>query len=423
MVMGKTVKLYVRGSKKTFGVDKLVLNRGTEDEKTYLCISGNAFCADLEGLSNEPNVRAVDEKANVIPKIEATLIDEPDMMPVRNNGISIIASSCQFDEKRGLWVITLNEDDGIINGGHTFYTIMKLLKLGLLKDFVKVPIRVFESKELTSDDIADMSACLNYTCSPKLSTLVEKRGLTENLKKALSDEYRERIEWKENTMEGKQGLDYITLDEFLMLLSLFDIKQYSYFRHERSKTVTKAPKTVVTGISNESLNFDYLGDLVNDIMRLYDEVNVSLTRVSQKKGKGAVRGIQYFCSATQKKRDNQFNSDGEIKTKTTVFTGAEYTYDVAAGFMYLIMTSFRANMQIVDHHVKWVVPDVVEFFKSIESDIWRAIFDNVVVTKRVDKDGFESKYIDVSGNTKAGKPIWKNLYTLVENKVFNYEIR
>lgn len=411
--------IFIKGARNLMGEDTLVINRGTPKEKRYSCISGNAKCLELVGISNEPNVRAVDTHAAVLPKIENTLIEEPDMMPVRNNGITIIASYFEYNKKKGAWEIRLADGDGIINGGHTSYVINKMSKLGLLKDFVKVPIRVFESSKLNEDDIAEMSACLNYTCSPKLSTLLEKRGLTEGLKNALSNDFVDKIEWKENTREGKAGVDYITLDEFLMLLSLFNVVEYGYFNHDKSKVVTKSPKTVVERYSAEIYNFDYLYPIMDDILRLYEEVHVSLTRVASKtKGRGSVSRINLICGATERKMSylNQLDSDNPIFK--TVFTGKEYTYKLAAGFMYIILTAFRANITIEDDKVKWVIPDVVGLFRSIESDIWRTILENVTVSERENKKKIKYQYINVSDNTKTGTPIWNAVYNLVENKVF-----
>ena len=416
--------LIIKGTKQIMGSDTLEIKTDEDEIKSFSCISGLAPCSCVVGVSNEPNVRAVDVNAPVLEKIEETLCNEPERMPIRNNGITLIASSFKYDEDKHGWRISLGSNDGIINGGHTAYKIEELFNMGILPKHARVPIRVFESKNLSEEDIADISACLNDSCAPRLSTLIEKRGLTEGLKKIIAPQYLHLIEWKENTCKGKAGVDYITLDDLLMILSLFDVTQYGYHGHEGKKKVSKSPKKVMERYNAEQLNFDYLYPIINDILRLFDEVHVSLTRVAQKtKGKGSVKNINLFCANTLRSRARLGQSTENLPEIKTVFTDNKYTYNLADGFMYIILTAFRANITIENGKVKWVVPDVIEFYRSIEADIWRTILENVKVSERTDNNNVTYRYINVSDNTKQGTAIWNSVYNKVNGEVYKRELK
>lgn len=414
--------IFIQGPKGIMGEDKITINKGKDTEKSYSCIAGNSLCKALVNVSNEPNVRAVNEHAPVLDSIEHTLLFEPEMMPIRNNGITLIASSFKYNDKRRGWEIVLKEGDGIINGGHTSYVINNLYERNKLVDFAKVPIRVFESSKLNEEDIANMSACLNYTCAPKLSTLIDKKGLVDYIKANIDKDFFNKIEWRENTGEGKENVDFITLDTLLMLLSLFDIKEYGYYNHKKEKNIVKSPKKVIEKYEQEKLNFDYLMPIMEDILRLYDEILISLTRLSKLK-KGKIKKLELIYENSR----SYFGENGS--ERKTVFTKETYNYEVALGYLYVILTSFRANITIDKNgEVKWIVPDVIAFYRSIEKDIWSAILSSVTVSvKKVTtmKDGVrieeKQEYIDVSANTKHKMPIWEKLWDVVDKAVLKYE--
>lgn len=407
--------VFIKGPKSMMGEDIFVINKGQSNEKHIRCISGNCECYDMRDITNEPNVREVNEKAPVIPKIISTLAIEPDKMVMRNGGITIVASSFEYDRYRGAWKIVLNEGDGIINGGHTKYAIREALRqLGNLNG-AKVPVRILESSNLSDEDVAEISSCLNDSCSPRISTLAEKRGLTKNIKEALRPEYSEKIEWKENTKEGK---DFITLDELLMLFNLMDIRTYGYHEHDKNKTITKSVNNIAKKFNEESLNYDYLAPIMNDILELADTINASLTRVASYTGKRAIKdiGFMYVGQIRQKQNQSNFvNKELSINEKYTIFTNEAYMYEVKKAFLYVILSAFRANLTFKNNKVCWVIPNVCDFYRSIESEIWRSMVKNTAEYVET-KDG--KSLVDASASTKPKNAIWSNIYDVVDKQVY-----
>lgn len=383
------------------------------DGRKVKCLSGHVICSQILGLSNEPNVRDVNPKAPVIPKIVHTLLTEPEMMPMKCGGLTITADSFQF--KNGKWVLNMGEKDGIINGGHCQYGVYEGGRRGAKLETVKIPIRILESKELTDDDIASISTSLNESSSPSVSTLAEKKGLTNIMKKSLKPCYAEKIEWKENTMSS---VPHLSLDDFVMLLNLLDIRSYNSFDNPEGKKNSKNIKNVIARWNDEKLSFDYLSPIMNDIIELYDTINGSLTRMINLRGKKAIKNIEVFITGQKRQKSNQakyFGADTQ-SVKKTLFLNETYEYSVNKAFMYVIMAAFRANLSEDEGGLRWIIPDVCQFCREIEPALWATLVDNTRQYVEIGRNG--EKSVDASASTKTKSAVWGALFNVVSAEVY-----
>lgn len=387
------------------------------DGKEISCVTGFVPVEEVLKLSNEPNVRHVDPKAAVLKKIEKTLTNQPEMMAMRNMGITTTADSCEVKNKQIF--LNMKSIDGIINGGHTQYEIGVCKRKGVNMSKAMVPIRILESRDLTNRDIASISTALNDSSSPQQSTLLEKKGLAENMKVALRDnmtgsDYGTRIEWVENSMIG---VPHMTLNEFIMLLNLMDVHTYGGYSYKKSKRVSKSVKGVVGKVNEEVVSYDYLAPIMRDIIELYDTITTSLTRMMNAKGRNSIKDIEILADGQIRQLNNykNFGGAGTLKEVYTLFTEEPYLYNVNKAYLYVIISAFRANIKETPNGVEWVIPDVCKFFKSIERGIWEILVKNALEHVETNKDG--SRVADASASTKPKSLIWDTVYNYVSAEV------
>lgn len=397
-------KLVMRCTPNSFGASEFIV-----DGKRIRCITGYVPAEEVLKLSNDSNVRKVNPKAPVVKKIQNTLTNQPEMMALRSMGVTATADSCQV--KGDKIYLNMKTIDGIINGGHNQFSIGDCKRKGVDLSKARVPIRILESRDLTNRDIASISTALNDSSEPLQSTLLEKKGLTVNMKAALKPEYVAKIEWVQNSMIG---VPHITLNDFIMMLNLMDIKTYGGFKGNKSKRISKGVKSVVGKVNDEVVSYDYLAPVMNDIIELYETINTSLTRVVNAKGRNRVKDIEILCESQIRAKEAQFGNQ-TMEEERTLFTNEPYVYAVNKGYMYVILSAFRANLiDVPGEGVKWVVPNVCELFKSIERDIWEILAKNALEYVEM-KDG--RKIADASASTKPKSLVWEAVYNLVSREV------
>lgn len=379
------------------------------DGKKIRCMTGYVPVEEVLKLSNDSNVRQVNPKAPVVKKIEQTLTHQPEMMALRNMGVTTTADSCQV--KGDKIYLNMKSIDGIINGGHSRHTIGVCKKKGVDLSAARIPIRILESRDLTNRDIASISTALNDSSEPQQSTLLEKKGLTTHMKAALKPEYVAKIEWVENSMIG---IPHISLNDFIMLLNYMDVHTYGGYSYKKSKRVSKSVKGVVGKVNDELVSYDYLAPVMNDIIELYDTINTSLTRMVNAKGRNRIKDIDVLCDGQIRQLDNYFGGKGTLKEVYTLFSEEPYVFNVNKCYMYVIMSAFRANLKETANGVEWVIPDVCRFFKSIEREIWEQIVKNSMAYIEM-KDGH--RIADASASTKPKSLVWDSVYNLVSAKV------
>lgn len=402
-------KLVMTCTPNSFGASEFYV-----DGKKIRCMTGYVPVEEVLKLSNEPNVRKVNPKAPVLKKIEQTLINQPEMMALRNMGVTTTADSCQV--KGNKIFLNMKTIDGIINGGHSRHEIGVCKRRGVDLSKALIPLRILESRDLTNRDIASISTALNDSSAPQQSTLLEKKGLTANMKAALKPEYCNKIEWVENSMIG---IPHITLNEFIMMLNLMDVHTYGGHSYTKSKRVSKGVKTVVGKVNDEVISYDYLAPVMNDIIDLYDTINTSLTRMVNPNGRNRIKDIEILCESQHRIKENQFGNQSMTESYT-LFTEEPYVYSVSKGYMYVILSAFRANLKETPNGVEWVVPDVCKFFKSIERDIWEILVQNSLNYVEM-KDG--RKIADASAATKPKSIVWNSVYNLVSAAVTKEELK
>ena len=402
-------KLVIRCTPNSFGMSEFNV-----DGKKIRCMTGYVPAAEVLNFSNEPNVRRVNPKSAVLKKIEQTLVNQPEMMALRNMGVTTTADSCKVSGNH--IYLNMKTIDGIINGGHTQHEIGVCKRRGVDLSKALVPLRILESRDLTNRDIASISTALNDSSAPQQSTLLEKKGLTANMKAALKPDYCAKIEWVENSMIG---IPHISLNEFIMMLNLMDVHTYGGHSYAKSKRVSKGVKTVVGKVNDEVISYDYLAPIMNDIIELYDTINTSLTRMVNPNGRNRIKDIEILCESQHRIKEAQFGNKAMTESYT-LFTEEPYVYSVSKGYMYVILSAFRANLKETPNGVEWVVKDVCEFFRSIERDIWEILVQNSLNYVEM-KDG--RKIADASAATKPKSIVWNSVYNLVSAAVTKEELK
>jgi len=93
------------------------------------------------------NPRAPDCEHSVVAEMKDTLKHKPEKFTTLNGGITIVCDDVTVDVKTNRLTIKLQDGDGIVNGGHTYYSIASS---GKIDPSALVKIEIIQiSKKLT----------------------------------------------------------------------------------------------------------------------------------------------------------------------------------------------------------------------------------------------------------------------------------
>ncbi len=175
----------------------------------------------------EVNPREVNRGTGVYRAIVQTLTQEPERFHERNRGITIVAESLNFDDKRQEVVLKLTDTTahGVVDGAHTLDAILEAQSQPPENGwgasvFVKVVVGV------DSEQIAEIAGGLNTSQQVDLKSLENLREHFASLQKAVAKEpYAQLVAYK---MGEEKPID---VREILYYLAVFDCTVYDEKKH------------------------------------------------------------------------------------------------------------------------------------------------------------------------------------------------
>jgi hypothetical protein len=173
------------------------------------------------------NPREVNKRSSVYKNICLTLTQEPERFHERNRGITIVADSISYDDKRQEVILTLadNKLHGVVDGAHTLSAVLEAQQT---QEGSYWPAHVFFKvvEGLDPEQIAEIAGGLNTSQQVDLKSLENLRSHFDELRGALgSESYADKIAYKMN--EDKP----IDVREILYYLAVFDAESYDDKRH------------------------------------------------------------------------------------------------------------------------------------------------------------------------------------------------
>lgn len=187
---------------------------------------------------------------------------------LKNRGITISASECEYDNnsKRMRLVIPSEEQYGILDGGHTTFSIESVLcadlpdKADLTDQYVRLEILIG-----CEEFLGEIAQGRNTSMAVKLFSLKNKEGEFEWLKAAVSP-FDEKIRWSENDPQEFPVL------ELIQILTSVNKDQFGANNHplEAYKNAGKCLDYIVS--ADDKYGYRKLERVARDVWKLYDTI-------------------------------------------------------------------------------------------------------------------------------------------------------
>jgi len=193
------------------------------------------------------NPRAPDCKHSVVAEMQSTLKKHPEKFTTLNGGITLVCNDITVDSK-GLLEIDLLLGDGIVNGGHTYYSICSSKDVIPSSALVKLEF-IQISSNLTPDERKEAIRVIAVSRNKNRAISDESEmnflGYFESWKDELED-FQNHISWKGGAVcicsqTGEIIDSPISAKELIKLLYWFEFKQHNY--HPVYNNLRSGPKT------------------------------------------------------------------------------------------------------------------------------------------------------------------------------------
>lgn len=372
--------------------------------RDFLCVVDVMELPDLSELGKS-NLRDPKDRGKVPQQIREGLLEE-DLFVYMNRGLVIVADSVTFDNKRNTVNLTFTQPDvhGLIDGGHTHLIISKerdtLAHMieengGGVHRYVKVEIL----KGFDLEQIKEIAGARNTSNQVRDESLLNLEGRFDGLQHALRDQaYFDDIAFKEyETYSDSPKSKPIDIRDVISILYMFDTTTFTGTKHPidgyRSKAACLKAFTDKTS-GEETSVYDQLYPLLPDILKLHDAIHEELPDLYNRARKLYGEDI---------KRGGFGRLKGVItlqKSNTQLpFSGAKVKYRIPSGFVYPILGSFRALIELREGRYKWLAG--CDPFRLLKGDLGMQMADAVGNTARRDLN---------PSKTGKDQSLWQSCY-------------
>lgn len=297
---------------------------------------------DLWGW-REVNPREVNPRSTVYKAITQTLTQEPERFHERNRGITVVADSISFDDKRQEATLKFSDNaaHGVVDGAHTLHAILEAQKQPPENGW---PAFVF-IKCITGADatqIAEIAGGLNTSQQVDLKSLENLRDHFAGLQKALAKEsYANQIAYKMNDDKP------VDVREILYYLAVFDCSEYDEKKHPVSLFGRKEGivRRFADQASKPSVDdpFKILISRAPEILRLRDAIEK----------RALTRPIGRFKAGKGTRVRSESNRENNL-----IFLNETVNGKIPLGWIMPMLAGFRANVNWNKPKgtFSWIVP-------------------------------------------------------------------
>ena len=291
----------------------------------------------------ETNPREQKMTTNVAKKIKESLLNTSELnFYLLNRGILLSAKDVSYSNYSNEMTISFEDFEvhGNVDGGHTYKTILQSRdQLDRGQQYVKIEILtgiegIFQS----------LAAARNTSVQVQDKSIAELEDRFDIIKNTLANEnYISRVFFKENDVGD------IDVADLLAILNMFNISRYSGMASFPINSYSSKKKCIDLYISDhkeygESLDNPYVKmiNIMPDIFRLYDAIEVGMNRFYRQKNPGgrygATKGVQ-VPKAGQEIHSKFLSNDMEAASPN--------------GFIYPILGAFRALVEEKEGKYEW----------------------------------------------------------------------
>ncbi|MBF0841003.1 AIPR family protein [Staphylococcus lentus] len=308
------------------------------------------------GFPTNVNPRDVKSNTKVYKKIVEGLKSSEESFFVNNRGILLSAKNVNIDEINNKIFLDLGNNDeiekyGVLDGGHTYNAILN--HRSTLDPEVKqyVHLEIMTSVQ----EIDELSAARNTSVQVSDKAIAELADKFGFVKDAIKNEpYSKEIAYRENEDKRLDAIDFVRLMYAFNAYKYKDNNQQPIQAYSGKAQVLKDYiKNYDDNIKNSDNRNDYkqLAKLLPTITKLYDAIETDMRSAYlalKPNGQfGKVKGIDYKEKGSQSK-----------------FYKNIVNYQITQGFIFPILSSFRALLEIKDDDsLSWIV-DPIEVWKK-----------------------------------------------------------
>ena len=316
----------------TKSFSRLYVPRDREPLRRYFVVVPiSDIPSELEGWL-EVNARDSSNKGRVPNAIRQTLNEKPEWFAEYNRGLTVVASSIEFDNKDNILRLEFKDRNyhGVLDGGHTLRAI-----LDDRRESDEVEQAGFCNMEiltgLDESEIPNVVEARNTSKQVALKSLQNLEGTFDDLKAALGGKA-ELITWKENE-EGE-----FDVREVIAILTALDAGSFGDNNHPIFAYTAK--ERCLKRFADNKAAYEKLYGIASDALDVWEQIQHLLPGQYNEESSGRFGGL------TGVKYNHK-------RPKKLPFTGLTTEYNIPTGYLYPILSSLRAFLVEKDGEWAW----------------------------------------------------------------------
>lgn len=290
------------------------------------------------------NARDSNSRGRVPKAIRQTLLDNPEWFAEYNRGLTIVASHIDWDSSTKRLTVEFSDTqlNGVLDGGHTLHVILEHQSEQSDGDISGLPaycnIEIFTGLE--GEAIPGVVEARNTSRQVASKSLLNLEGRFDQLKDAIGKEKAKEIIWKENE-EGS-----LDVRELIGMLTSMDVESFSGGNHPVIAYSGKEACLKRFSSLEHEPKYSKLVKIAPDLLEMWDLIQEHLPDQYNKKGPepgtpGKFGGLSGVKTLSQKNR------------KKLHFTNRYAEYDMPTGYIYPVLSAFRAMLEEENGYWVW----------------------------------------------------------------------
>jgi hypothetical protein len=292
-----------------------------------------------------PNTSVTGVVSGPVPAaIRKTLWEDPEMMALMNAGIYLLVESGEsYNAKGGEGRVRLRLTDpnshGIVNGGHTFATIIDAANRATDEQLAKMKrafVRIHIMRGLATDSVVEIAQGLNRSKQVKDTSLRNLDNQFDTFKKAMEGKHGEgEIAY----YEGDKG--DVDIAEVLAYLEMFNLDRYPLEEHPHNLYGRRynAMKQFDEDVEQRPRAIQLLQKKMPEILVLTDKIR----KITLEVGPEDLPGRFQIGRAKSGDGDKRVRSP-ENRNTPLHFLGETMNGDPPRAWLYPMLSAFRANV-------------------------------------------------------------------------------
>lgn len=320
------------------------------------------------GISKKPNPREQRIDWGIYKDIQASLEDGGDpSFHLKNKGITILAHKVDYSEDKRVTTINLSENDGIVDGAHTYEIVLRAQSKGGCPDNQYVKFEVITG--VPSRMAVDITGGLNTAVQVQEASLANLEGRFEWIKGIIKGApYEPEIAFKQNE---KGEFD---IRDIIAFLTIFNVENKE-LKGRNPKEAYTSKSACLNLYQKDQATYEMLKPILKDILYLHDYIHIKSKEIynKEKGGKaGAMTGV------FDRKKRGKF---------PFIFMGTEDENKLYDGTFYPIFGAMRFLVEIKpgEKNYSWKLrtfDEVKFFFDKVAADMVASTYNTSITYGR-----------------------------------------